>query len=163
MKRKRKLKKKFIVFLSSYALFFVSYFTMTTLARYTTLLNKNGNISVAKWDVSIAGEDNQVLDTLYIGDSSSYGRYNLSVTSKSEVAINYSIIIKNVPTGVQIQVDDKNPCSEIDHIVTITDLERLDAGDNTRNHTLTILVPSGVEPFDTTELDIDVIFTQVNL
>ncbi len=164
MKIKRKLKKKYVVFLSSYALLLISYFTMTTFAKYTSLLNVDGKISVAKWDVSIAGQDNIKLPTMYIGDSNTYQSYELSVTSKSETATNYSAIISNVPDGVQIQVDDNDLYSESNNVITIENLGSFNATDinNTHKHKFTILVPFGTNPFSDQQLDIDVIFTQID-
>lgn len=167
MKSKRKLKKKFVVFLSLYAMFFISYFTLTTLSRYTSLLYMNANVSVAKWDVSIAGEDEKKLETMFIGNSSTYQSYELSVTSKSEIAIKYSAIITNVPNGVQIQVDNDAIYSAPigSNTITIEELGgfNLEDENKTHNHKLTVLVPSGVEPFENKELAIDIVFTQVDL
>ena len=162
---KRKLKKKYIAFLSVYALFFISYFTLVTLAKYTNLLNRNGNVSVAKWDVSIAGDNNITLPTMIIGNSSTYQDYNLTVTSLSEVGINYSAIITNVPEGVQIQVDDGNIYNEDNNKITITNLGSFSSNDTntTHIHKLSFIVPIGIDAITNQELDLDVIFTQNQL
>ena len=165
MKKKRRLKKKFVVFLQTYALFFISYFTLTSFAKFAVLLNANSNVSVAKWNVSVEGEDNKTLPTIIIGDSDTYQNYELSVISKSEIAINYSVIISNVPTGVKIQVDDEIIYSEDDNKIIMVNLGAFNADDiNTKHtHKFTIMVPKGVNDFTNQTLDIDVIFTQNRL
>ena len=162
---KRKLKKKYIVFLSMYALFFVSCFTLITLAKYTSLLNRNGNVSVAKWDVSIAGDNNITLPTMVIGKSSTYQDYNLTVTSLSEVGINYSVIITNVPEGVQIQVDDGNIYNEDNNKITITNLGSFSASDinTTHTHKLSFIVPIDTDTITNQAIDIDIVFVQNQL
>ena len=163
--KKRKLKKKFVIFLSIYAVFFVSYFTITTLAKYTSLLNINGNVTVAKWDVSITGNNNQILPTMTIGKNSTYQNYNLSVTSTSEIAITYSVIITDVPTGVQVQIDNNTIYDEDNGTVTITNLGSFNANDNntSHNHIITFIVPLGIDTFNNETMNIDVIFTQAEL
>ncbi len=165
MKKKRVLKKKFVVFLSLYAIVFISYFSMTTLAKYTGLLNKNDSISVAKWNVDVVGEDNKTLPTMTIGKSSTYQDYNLSVTSTSEIAINYSVIISNVPSGVEVQVDDDIIYKERYNSIIIENLGFFDAEDTnkTHNHKFTLIVPLGIDAIDNETISIDVIFKQNEL
>ena len=162
---KRKLKKKYIVFLSMYALFFVSCFTLITLAKYTSLLNRNGNVSVAKWDVSIAGENNKTLPTMTIGNSSTYQDYTLTVTSLSEVGITYSAVITGVPTGVQIQVDDNTIYTPTNNTITINNLGSFsaNASNTTHTHKLSFIVPIDTDTITNQALDIDIVFVQNQL
>lgn len=159
---KRRLKKKCIAFLSIYALFFVSCFTLITLAKYTSLLNRNGNVSVAKWDVSIAGANNTTLSTMVIGKSSTYQDYTLTVTSLSEVGITYSAVITGVPTGVQIQVDDNTIYTPTNNTITINNLGSFsaNASNTTHTHKLSFIVPIDTDTITNQALDIDVIFVQ---
>ena len=162
---KRKLKKKYVAILSVYALFFISYFSLITLAKYTNLLNRNGNVSVAKWDVALLGENNKTLPTMVIGNSSTYQDYTFTVTSTSEVGINYSVIISNVPEGVEIQVDDSDIYNEDNNKITITNLGSFSSKDTNTTHThkLSFILPIGIDAITNQELDIDVIFTQNQL
>ena len=162
---KRKLKKKYIVFLSMYALFFVSCFTLITLAKYTSLLNRNGNVSVAKWDVSIAGENNKTLPTMTIGNSSTYQDYTLTVTSTSEVGINYSAVITGVPHGVQIQVDDNTIYSETNNTITINNLGSFssNASNSTHTHKLSFIVTIDTDTITNQALYINIVFVQNQL
>ena len=165
MKKKRRLKKKYVIFLSLYFIVFISHFTIVTFAKYTSFLNREGNLSVAKWDIDFVGADNQVLPTMTIGKSSTYQNYNLSITSTSEIAINYSIVISDVPTGVRVQVDDDTIYNERYNEIIIPDLGSFDADDNnvTHNHKLTLIVPLGIDTIDNQVLNMDVIFTQIEL
>ena len=84
------------------------------------------------------------------------------MTSTSEIAIDYSLIITNVPTGVQIQIDDDSIYSENNHTITVMNLGFFSAEDinSTHNHKLTMILPLGISAINNQTLDIDVIFTQ---
>ena len=105
------------------------------------------------------------MPTMVIGKSSTYQDYNLTVTSLSEVGINYSVIITNVPEGVQIQVDDGNIYNEDNNKITITNLGSFSASDTntTHIHKLSFIVPIGIDAITNQELDLDVLFTQNQL
>lgn len=166
-KPKKRLKKKYIVFLSLYVLSFILYYSVTSFAKYSSLITKNTNIAVAKWDVSLAGSDNsEVLPTIVIGDDQTYQDYNLTVTSSSEVGITYTVVLTNVPSDLRVTVDGNRTFSpdETNKIV-MPDLGTFDAidGNSTRTnvHTLTFIVPIDSEAFSNQVIDIDVEFSQV--
>jgi hypothetical protein len=162
---KIKISKKYTVFLYLYALFFLFYFSVSTMARYASTLNSSGTTTVAKWDVSISGLDNQTLPTITIGGSSTYQNYTLTVTSYSEIALDYSLIIDNAPNGLRVQVDGGTTYDAAGGSVTIGYLGSFVANDSTTTHTHTLkfMVPIGGDEFSNQELGIDVIFTQVDL
>lgn len=159
-----KTNKKIKSFLYLYALFFVSCFTIITMAKYTGIISKDKDIAVAKWDVSLAGNDNETLPTIVIGDSSTYQEYDLKVTSKSEVAINYALKISNVPHDLIIKIDDTNYQATRNSII-IDNFGSFNANDTdiTHIHKLKFMVPINSNTITGQKLDIDVIFTQVNL
>lgn len=161
MKTKLKLKKKFVVFLCLYGLFFVMYFSVVSFAKYTSSVNKSGSIGVAKWDVSVAGSDSQTLPQITIGDASTYQTYNLTVTSLSEVGLTYSLVLSNVPDDVVITIGgvDYTPANGN---ITVPNLGSIDAGDTTNKvHAMTFSVPIDSDQITSETMDIDVVFTQV--
>lgn len=162
MLRIDKLRIKYLIFSVIYVLFFIVYFSAITIAKYTTVLNSNGNIDVALWDVYVLGNDNVTLPTITIGDSSTYQDYTFSVTSLSEVGLSYSLILSNVPTGIEVQVDDDEVYSESNSEIIISNLGSFDASDNnsTHNHKLTFIAPLGISTISNETIDLDVIFIQ---
>lgn len=163
----KRLKKKYIVFLCLYALSFILYYSTTSLAKFATQINKTGNIGVAKWDVSLNGESSETLETITIGDDDTYQEFNLTVTSASEVGITYSAVLTNVPEGLYIIVDDDeyNPYNPQNGTITINNLGSFDASENgqSRTHKLKFIVPIGSDAFSNREIDIDVVFSQVQI
>ena len=161
MKTKLKLKKKFVVFLCLYGLFFVMYFSVVSFAKYTSSVNKSGSIGVAKWDVSVAGSDSQTLPQITIGDASTYQTYNLTVTSLSEVGLTYSLVLSNVPDDVVITIGGVN-YTPTNGNITVPNLGSIDAGDTTNKvHAMIFSVPIDSDQITSKTMDIDVVFTQV--
>ena len=162
MKTKRRLKKKFVIFLCLYGLFFVMYFSVVSFAKYTSRITGNsGTMQVAKWDVSVAGSDSTTLPQITIGDASTYQTYNLTVTSLSEVGLTYSVVLRNVPDEVVLSVGgvDYTPSSGN---ITIPSMGSIDAGDtSSKTHIMTFSVPINSDTIASTTMDIDVVFTQV--
>lgn len=165
MKNKKKIKS----FIYIYTLFFILCFSVITMAKYTGVISDGSSIPVAKWEVSLLGTDgeplpnNKTLPTIIIGNSSTYPDYNLKVTSKSEVGVNYKLVISNVPTGLKVKIDDTREVGPTGSTIKV-DLGHFSATNTevTRNHKLTFIVPEGADPIDNRELNLDVIFEQVN-
>ena len=82
-----------------------------TFASYRSNIITSGETDVAKWELLVDGDRNSI-DLVPGGSSVSY---ILSVTSKSEVSSTYSIIIDNLPNGVQIALDEGD---YVEHIHT---------------------------------------------
>lgn len=151
-------------FLYVYALLFLLCFGVITMARYTGKAEETGTVSVAKWDVSLAGEDSQTLPTITIGDSSTYQIYNLRVMSESEVALNYSLKISNVPDELIVEIDGTQ-YTPTNNEITIDNLGSFEANDSetTKIHEMKFIVPIDSDTINAQTLDIDVTFTQVAL
>ena len=149
-------------FLYIYALLFTLCFGVLTMAKYTGVVEETGTVSIAKWDVSVAGEDSQTLPTITIGDSTTYQVYNLNVTSESEVALTYDLKISNVPNDLIVEIDNVE-YQPINNEIIIDDLGSFEANDAepTKVHTMKFIVPIDSETIDAQKLDIDVVFTQV--
>ena len=159
-----KISNRFKSFLYVYALFFVLCFSVITMAKYTGMINKSSNVSVAKWNVTVSGKDTETLPTIVIGDSSTYQEYNLNVTSKSDVALNYSLLISNAPDDLIVEIDN-NIEHPIGNRIVVNNLGYFDANDSDFNHThkLKFIVPINSDTIIGRELNIDVTFTQVNM
>lgn len=81
-----------------------SFFVIRTYSKFSSSVDKTGSLSIAKWDVlaNIPTED------INLVAGNNIDTYTLTVTSKSEVATNYSIVISNLPIGVQVALDNNN-------------------------------------------------------
>ena len=157
-----KFKNKIKLFLYVCALFFPLYFGTMTMASFTGKTEESTTVSIAKWDVSLAGEDNQTLPTITIGDSNTYQTYNLRVMSESEVALNYSLKISNVPSDLIIEIDGVE-YTPIGNEILIDNLGSFIANDpeTTKIHQMKFIVPIDSETIDAEIIDVDVTFTQV--
>ena len=160
-KTKRRLKKKFIVFLFIYFILFTSYFAFSSLSKYTGEFNRTNQISVARFNVSI--DSNNANISMIAGNGGSSTTYTVSVTSLSEVATNYAIVLTNVPSGVKVKLDNGNFVSETNTAITFNNAGTFTPNDSnsTRTHTLTFMAEIGTETQTNESINLDVIFTQM--
>ena len=164
--RKETIKKRLMLFIFVYFALFSSYYTTNTFTRYVGVLSKIASTAVAKWDVSVSSNASTNYDVI-VGnttDNLQNQTYTFSVTSNSEVGVNYNIILSNVPTGVQV-IFDNVTYYETNNVVTINNAGSFDAGDlnNTHTHTFTFIAPAGTSTVSDNEVDIDVDFVQKSL
>lgn len=164
--KKRRLKKKFVFFFSLYFILLTSYFTIHTFSKYFNVIQKQGTVDVAKWNVSIDGETNSSLDIISgnLQENLEQQSYILTVTSASEIASDYSILIANVPDGIQVKIND-DIIEENNNKILIENVGSFNANDinSTHNHILTFIAPPGAQELSEQEISIDVIFTQKDL
>lgn len=159
--KKRRLKRKFKVFLTIYFVLFTSFLSVDTLAKYAGNSSGTGTISIAKWDVSLVGDDNNSINII---KGNTTQEYKLKVISKSDVGITYSIIFTNVPIGLQVKIDDNVYVSALNNEIKINNVGIIDANatNKTKEHTLTFNALLETSDSTNKEIDMDVIFTQVN-
>ena len=70
-------------------------------ARYHSGVTGNAAGSVAKFSVSCSSSDNNTTKTLEIGSEETV-IYAFTVTNTSDVTIQYTIVIENLPQGVDV-------------------------------------------------------------
>ena len=140
---------------------------MTSFAKYADDINKNGEISIAKWDVSVGDSDIDTINVLAGNTTDNLDKqtYTLNVTSESEVGVDYTILLGGIPTGVKVILDGVKTYSEENNIVVIDNAGTFDAVDynSTHTHSLTFVAPDGVLPVFNNEVSIDVLFVQKDL
>lgn len=158
MKKKRKLKKKFVVFFSLYFVLLASYFIIHTFSKYSESINKMGSITIAKWDVSA----NIPTEDVNLVAGNNVDTYTLTVTSKSEVATNYSIVISNLPIGVQVALDNNNYKTVSSGKVQFNNVGSFNANasNTSKNHTLKIKAELYADEQTNKKIKVDVVFTQ---
>ena len=163
--KKDKVKDRFLIFLFVYFAFFASYYMTDTLTKCIGSLSKGGQLEVAKWDISADSSGSSNLDILPGSSDLSSQTYNLSVTSLSQVGVDYSIVLSNVPTGIEILFDNVDSYYESNNIISIPNAGSFIANDSnsTHNHTITFIAPSNTTPITDNDVNIDINFTQKTL
>ena len=130
-------------------------------AKYKSKINSNNNVTIAKWNVSTNVTDN-TNNNLSIISENSKPSYIVKVNSTSEVATSYSIILSNVPTGLEVKIDN-NDYQKPDHnTITFNDVGTFAANDETttHNHILTFNDPLTTNNIGDSVINIDVLFEQ---
>lgn len=167
MKKKIVIKKKFITFLLIYLVLFTSYFSIMTLSKYVGVTRGAGTTTIAKWEVSTDTTDN-TSDTLNMTIGNTQESYILKITSTSEVKVSYSIVLSNLPSEVEVKLDNNNTYEtpNNNNTITFSDVGYINANvsnnDRTKTHTLTFNVPIDSSSINANQINIDVLFSQAN-
>ena len=134
----------------------------STFSMLRTSLGANGALSLATWSVTLNQEG--VNDELTIVPVTSNDIYELNVTSTSKVDIKYTIVISNLPAGVQVALDNGTPESQDnDNKITFTDAGTILYNDvnKTKSHMLTFSAVANTTPVNSQTVSIDVIASQM--
>ena len=153
-------KERIILFIFVYLIFASLYFSVNTLAKYTGTVSGTGETQVAKWEVSATPNSNSPMNIIAGNENASY---KIKVTSTSEVGCVYSISLSNVPTGVIVKLDDKDPVTVgADKKVTFTNCGEFSANTQgqQRIHTLELKAGIDITPVSNNAIDVDVSFVQ---
>ena len=164
-----------ITFVISLFIFGVSY----AMLRNST--NISWDLSVATWNVTL--EPQNVDDQLTLVPESPPANYTINVKSLSEVDIKYTIVINNLPTGVEISLDggdffslinnlptgveisldDGNFVTQVNNTIIFHDVGTILYSDNskTKSHTLSFRATQGTLPSSNSEVNIDVLVQQI--
>jgi len=151
--------KKIQIFVLVYLTIFTSYFSIITLSKYSGRINGSGQMTIAKWDVSLASND----DSVSVLSGSNGTTYNLNVVSASDVGIDYYITINNIPTGVAVLLDGVEATVNAG-VAEFGKVGSIYANDSnkTKTHTLTFKAPLGTNSVTNRAVGIDVKFVQIN-
>lgn len=153
-----KIRKKTIIIL---ILSIITFSSSYLLARYTSSVNGNDYARVAKWDVTYDTSDNGS-DTINLISGNQTGEYIIKVTSSSEVAVNYSIVLSNLPDEIEVKVDNGTYRTPINNIIEFNNAGSF-SGNNintTYTHTLTFNAPLDSNIVSTANVGIAIKFDQ---
>lgn len=152
-------KKSIIIILFALIIFSNSYL----LAKYTSILNGSSNSSIAKWSVSYDTNDNDG-DVLSLISGNSTKDYIIKVTSTSEVFANYSIILTNVPSEMEVKIDGGTYRLPINNTISFENVNSFGASDvnTTHTHRLIFNAPIDSNIASSTQVGINVIFNQID-
>lgn len=121
----------------------------------------NGNVPLAEWSVSL--EQTGVNNSLTIIPGGTNANYTLNVKSLSEVDVVYTVVISNLPSGVEVSLDSGTFVAESNGTVTFTDAGTIlyTAQNRTNSHTLTFKATTNASIVSNRTVNIDVIASQV--
>ena len=134
------------------------------LARYNSNVQGADNVNVACWNVNadISNNDN---DSLSLVSGNGTAEYRIIITSESEVAANYSIVLSNVPNDLEVKLDNDEDFRVItNNTITIDNAGSFTANDSEIEHihTLKFSYPINSNNIGSKSIKIDVIINQIN-
>lgn len=162
-KQKRALRRKITNFLILYFLVFTLNFTTNTFSKYIGRIEGNGQMDIAKWDVDVDNEISEKSINLVSGNTTQ--EYSFDVTSKSDIATKYDVILTNVPNDVKVSIDGKNKKIPTNNKIEFTNVGifEANASTNKRTHVLKFETTIDTEVQNNTNIDLKVIFEQEKL
>ncbi len=135
--------------------------TVLTFAILRASGSGSGTIRTAKWSVS--RNYSQTGDSIEIYQGGATDSYTLTVQSASEVDVLYKIIISNLPTGVEVDIDNTGyltPTAGTLIIENANTVINYNDSVKTKTHTLTFKAASTASLVTDREINIDVEFRQ---
>ena len=137
------------------------FYAVHTYALLRSSSNSNGSIKTARW--SVTRNQSQSGDSIEIMPGGATDSYTLTVQSDSEVDVIYSIIISNLPAGVEVDLDNSgNYRTQSTGTIRISPAGTINYNDSvkTKTHILTFRATNRANPITNQEIDIDVEFKQ---
>lgn len=157
MKKKRRLKTKYLIVSFGILIIFDIVFIISSFAKFrTSLSSSQQSKDIAKWNVSA-----NIPDASYTiapcGDQS----YNISVTNNSDVALMYSIKVTNKSKDSLVLLDDTT-FSDLKSDYTFDNVGTINANASTKTktHTLKFISTPDVTEYNNRQVTIEVTFKQ---
>ena len=149
------MKRKIIIALCLIVISFV--FITGTYALYKSIGLGNANVTAARWNVSLIGNN----DDIELTSGNSEQDYLLTVKNESDVSVSYVIKVTNLPDDMKVKLDTGTYQQEINNEVVFDDeRELLITGATQRNHILTFTTPLDADEINNQKIKIDVEFKQ---
>ncbi len=133
-------------------------------AKFSATAFGEDSARVAKWDVSIEFTGEKSDFALVNKDGQKTAEYTFAVTSKSEVALSYDVIItlpEALPDTVTFKIEDATLTkSDADRVYTFTNVGSFAADGGTNSHTLEITSDFMHDSIALKGITVDVVATQ---
>ncbi|MBR7041873.1 MAG: hypothetical protein IKI04_00045 [Bacilli bacterium] len=115
-------------------------------------------VSFARWDVSA---DFDLNGSMHLVPNSGTSSYSIVVSSDSEVDTDYSIIVSNIPSGVQVKLDN-DEFQPYSSTVTFSNAGTIlyGAGVNSATHTISFRANTGAPFVNNQSVGVNVEFKQ---
>lgn len=156
------MKKKVIITFSIVLFFALSLGAIFTFAIFRGNGVAEGDLATAKW--SVTRSQSATGDSLVVIPGLLEDEYDLTVTSTSEVDIKYKVLISNLPSGVEVALDDGSYLTPTGGSLTITNNNlRINYNDSnkTKTHIIHLRAATGTTAVENQSINIDVEFSQV--
>ena len=133
------------------------------IAKYNSSIGISGERSVSIWNVNIDTSDNGS-DNLNIVSGNLSASYIIKVSSLSEVSTTYSIILTNVPNGLEVKLDNGSYQTVVNNTVQFNDVDMFLVSGNISEytHVLSFNDPLNTSNSGLSSIDIDVVFNQID-
>ena len=156
MKKDKKI--RFIIYFAVIASFFI---IPLSYAVYKNIAVGNGRIVSATWSVSLnqSGVENEL--TIIPGGKTD--SYTLNVNSLSEVDISYDVVINNLPSGVSVALDEREPQLASNGTVTIANAGTIlyNSNDKTNTNILTFSAANNATVVNNQPVTVNVVVKQL--
>ena len=155
------MKKKIINSLLLITILLIISYSVNTFALFRKTGSGTGTLNTATW--SVTRSQSQSGDSIDLTAGTTTDDYILTVQSSSEVDVVYSIIISNLPSGVEVDLDNSGTyLTPTSGTITINNAGTIDYNDSvkTKTHTLTFRATSGATTVSDQSINIDVQFKQ---
>jgi hypothetical protein len=138
-----KTRKKTMIYASIIMCILLVFFVSNSLAIFKTQAAANTEVPLATWNVSLTPDAD---DDLVVIPGVSEDTYTLSVTNQSQVDIRYSIILSNLPNGVEVAVGDGAYQPVSNNTVSFADVGVILFNDSTQTKSHVIHIRGGSNP-----------------
>lgn len=143
--------------------FIISFISISTSLTYSVFKSNgtgNANIDIANWEV-LLDTDNE--NTISLTSGVDAKNYKIKVKNNSEVTIKYTIVLTNLPTGVEVALDEGNFEESINNTLTFSNVNQIKYNDSVKEkeHTLKFKSNLGTTEVENQEVGINVKFEQV--
>ncbi len=154
------MKKKIIITLSLSVLILSLFYAFKTFGLFRNSAGSTGTLETARWSVTRSHSTSS--DSLEVIPGIADDTYTLTVESMSEVDVTYTIIISNLPAGVEVILDN-HTYTPSNNTVRIPNAGTINYNDQEKIQTrvLTFRAVSGAQTVSDQEIDIDVEFKQI--
>ena len=159
-KMRKVLTKKIKVFLIFYVALVVLYFTSISISRFMSEANGSGDSVVARWHVE-ADIDTEEVDLI---NGANMCTCTLTVLSTSEISCTYSVVLSNIPDGLEVAIDEGEFVTPTDNIASFENVGAFSTNNEVANeHTLKFRAPLEIDEEIDRIINVDVIFVQDEL
>ena len=128
-----------------------------TYSRYINQEQGRTMTKLAKWEVSLFGNDNEEFEFVLENNVNQID-YQFTITNTSEVASDYSIKLSNIPLGFILKIDNDQIYYPVNGIISVENLGgfELNTINASHEHILSFILNSDIVTTDGIELDLQV-------
>ena len=156
------MKRKWIISIAVIISLLLVFFVSSSFAIFKKSVPTNNRLTLASWNVHL--NQTGVNNSLVVANGLQEASYLLHVYNESQVDVRYSIVISNIPDGVEVAIDDDNnyqaPQNGTYSVADVGTILYSDL-DHTNTHTIYFRAASNATPVNAQTVNIDVIIKQI--